>query len=126
MLRADRDLICSELRSGNYKQGRSRLEVVVGNKSYFCCLGVICHTLIPETRNFEFTHPTAAYDGSTASLPELLHSRLGTRVGFMEFSMPAWRDQGRTTYDLAVLNDDARLTLEQIADMLEYFFEVED
>jgi hypothetical protein len=128
MLRADRDRICAALRSNEYKQGEDRLERIINGVSYFCCLGVICDTFIPETRILKKDF-CAYYNGVSAALPPNLIERLGVSSCFMNFNMPAWRGSEHNVslgYDLAMLNDNAKLTFEQIADMLEYFFEVED
>ena len=36
------------LRSGQYQQGFGRLHKQLSNKSYFCCLGVLCEVAIKE------------------------------------------------------------------------------
>jgi len=129
MLRADRDRICAELRSTNEKQGEMRLERIIDGVSHFCCLGIICKLYIPEQRNYDVRYETVRYDTFSSTLPPELAAKFGDRFGFMDFNMPAWRYAGHNvslSYDLTQLNDNAGLTFSQIADMLEYFFEVED
>lgn len=132
MLRADRDLICAELRSGKRQQGHGRLERIINGVSHFCCLGVMCDIFMPEQRQLALNERYAIYADSSAMLPEELITRLNLEGGpFVGFEMPVWRGDATwgdelAQYSLTNLNDNARLTLEQIADMFEYFFEVDD
>lgn len=86
------------LRSGKYKQGKSRLRTRTG----YCCLGVLCSVL--KARNWA--------DGS-AALPRLVQQQAGLSSG-----LPEIKYKGETTH-LAYLNDGEGLDFNQIADLIE-------
>jgi hypothetical protein len=95
------------LRSGNYNQGKGRLQSEYG----YCCLGVACSVLIPEDKQ-EFNSA------------DFLHGRMPDN----QPNAPQWlkdidNDFGiKTDRTLAELNDNDGLSFNEIADVLEMVY----
>ncbi len=95
------------LRSGKYKQGRGALQ----SKKGYCCLGVLCKITIPEK------------DLSLNCEGRLLGLLPGGQGNSRE-----WTKQvniifdDKTGTDLVTLNDNKKLTFDEIADSLEAVF----
>lgn len=119
------------LRSGEYLQGRGMLrgEYAEG-EIYYCCLGVWCD-IDPATRWGAHDYAVDQHgDASVSILP------YGTAVGLFQsvdddlINNPAvpgllarnrYEGEGDVQVNLAELND-AGMTFEQIADIIDYFF----
>lgn len=115
------------LRSGKYKQAIGRLENFSGG---FCCLGVSCKILIPNSKIQSYL--------SFNSNKKIIYGTMPIE----QFDSPNWlkeisEDFGKKTYtnqkhlhsndffiekqrtEIFVMNDDYRMTFNEIADMLE-------
>jgi hypothetical protein len=110
------------LRSGDYKQGRSRLATVDGG---YCCLGVLCEVLeLPKKRvegGYEFA-------GLSCVLSYSITEPLGIdSIGSFEPDEGDERAMGVRTGEvcqaasLAMLNDSG-YSFAEIADMIEKYF----
>lgn len=92
------------LRSGTYPQGMGRLKSNTG----YCCLGVLCDTALPGTFTYEHGEWKYVVDGISSLV-----------------SFPAHRWTSVTGFPLEIhgilmwMNDDARLSFDEIADMLD-------
>lgn len=109
-----RDLIIPKwienLRSGNYKQGKFQL----CHKDRYCCLGVLCETILEFDRNFfeiEHRHESKIFDDSLAFLPERAKMLLG-----MSEEGSTFQQNGRA---LTYMNDHQHKTFKEIADYIE-------
>ena len=117
------------LRSGEYKQGRSSLNV----DDKFCCLGVLCDLAEKAgvAKSIEGDDVTR-YDGRSSYLPASVEgwagmdSDRGTLAEEVEFSRPsAYGGEEMVTgkaWSLSLLNDVARYDFNQIADVIEAQF----
>lgn len=105
------------LRSGKYKQGRGQLRSA-GNK--FCCLGVLCNLHAQE-------HPEVAkkqkspraYMGIEAFLPSEVAQWAGLSELEIKFGTVFVRNGPRKGESVINLNDDLKLSFNQIADAIE-------
>lgn len=101
------------LRSGNYQQGKARLNA----NGRLCCLGVACEVYQAEVgdlevKRFDSDDPDGSwveYDGAEAHLPYKVVEWLG-----VDDENPMLGDDTAVT-----LNDMVGLTFEQIADRIE-------
>jgi hypothetical protein len=116
------------LRSGDYKQGQTRLRRRADDDMYpngYCCLGVLCelavqHEVIPaaelsETRDYYVYDKDGPDAGNGAYLP--VRVREWAELGL---SAPMVLLPGTSKADLADLNDSG-FTFSQIADVIENF-----
>lgn len=86
------------LRSGRYEQ----TEGVLANDQGFCCLGVLMHTQgVPRCKMLNLALPNDTSKGDSWGVKQY-HIQHGKRMASM-----------------AALNDEERLTFEQIADLIE-------
>lgn len=105
------------LRSGQYKQTTQTL----ASKGCFCALGVACDLFAKEAGVEVKVKATGqSYDGSLASLPLKLQEYLELN-GWGGFKEPI-RIKDRDRYDVVALNDEAKLTFPEIADIIEKQF----
>jgi hypothetical protein len=106
----------NRLRSGRYRQGKSRLQTLDGR---YCCLGVLCE-LAREREVIEFAptcehgpnlyHPAGNHLlGSTTSLPDAVRVWAGLTA-----NDPVIGDN-----ELSSWNDDRNATFGEIADLIE-------
>lgn len=106
------------LRSGEYGQTTGYLELTIGNSTRpvgFCCLGVACASLpIPRIEDLIGYARYGVNETSFTSLPVEASSLLGLVTG-----SPQVRCFDGTWEYLSDLNDQLRLTFEQIADLIE-------
>lgn len=102
------------LRSGKYKQGTCALR----RCDMFCCLGVRCD--IENSTKWVENAGEYKWDGEGGYLPMELRKKDGFKSenGYIPF---VCRDHTHTS--LAYLNDDG-FTFDQIADLIECFWEV--
>lgn len=107
------------LRSGQYKQGRFRLE----RDGRFCCLGVLCHVLHQRPELGVEMHRSEGLDGAAYSTPISAEC-----MGMMPFSgaaselglsvlMPGGRRAVES--ELVALNDDRQASFAEIAQFIE-------
>jgi hypothetical protein len=99
------------LRSGDYKQGRSRLR---DENNRFCCLGVLCNIYAQQNPEFAANQKyTFAYDGLS---------------GFPSYTVREWaglKDEDPTVYvngietSLSIVNDMHNFNFKQIARLIE-------
>jgi hypothetical protein len=102
------------LRSGKYKQGN---QVLKSKSGHFCCLGVLCDISgLSEWKLEGKDSPFEIYFNSNALLPEPVRTWAGLYNIFGRFHTNAPLES------LATLNDDG-LPFEQIADLIEEFWE---
>jgi hypothetical protein len=120
------------LRSGEYKQGRGKLENIErGKNSSYCCLGVLCKIMNTRRRvaiNPSFTYASFGEKGeATASvLPTSvvrltgMHSKDGVLMTKRQ-RLSGGRHREATILDLVALNDNAayRYTFDEIADCID-------
>jgi hypothetical protein len=102
------------LRSGEYKQGRSYLGQRLDDEMYYCCLGVLCEVTkerlgIQAEEVSEVVH----YQSRNAYPPY----RVMDFAGLIGLNVLINGEE----HSFADLNDHARLTFDQIADLIEYF-----
>lgn len=120
----------SALRSGEYEQGIAALRS--GNK--FCCLGVLCDIAIKQfDLDVEVEHkegcsdPTCCnsfeYDGEGSFLPPSVQdwAEMPDKIGKLETPVDFSGATGGRLFSLYAAND-AGLTFEQIADIIEEQF----
>jgi hypothetical protein len=106
------------LRSGKYKQGRTRLRTA---NDEFCCLGVLCEVMNAERVQTTFDDQPYLYlYGSSAKSASFLPKELADAAGIDGYGSIGKEIDGRWT--LAGLNDHAGYTFEQIADVIEEHF----
>lgn len=97
------------LRSGKYDQGKHSLK----KKDDFCCLGVLCDISEVNCWSKITKDGLFAYDNDTAVLPKSVIDWAG-----LEDRVPSVEYCGKQ-YNLVELNDEAGLTFEEIADIIE-------
>jgi hypothetical protein len=109
------------LRSGQYQQGAYSLN----RENRFCCFGVLCE-LYMDDHQYEREHLSedsgrVGYYGNydLPQNPILNWAELSDQYGELP-GMPNERDTDHAPY-LTNLNDDAGLTFDQIADLIERF-----
>lgn len=105
------------LRSGKIPQGRERLG---GSNGERCCLGVLCDIAVrnevippPVENNFG----DLVYDGAEHYLPESVREWAGLSTEYRDHRQKV--NYGGTIESLDALNDDYRLTFDEIADLIE-------
>ena len=101
----NRQVWVAALRSGEYQQGTGYL-----NSGDFCCLGVLCEVL-GVAKRLNDTEEITMYEGCAATAPKQAVEATGllTGVGQRNNGVPS----------LAELNDEHKLTFEQIANVIE-------
>lgn len=111
------------LRSGKFKQGRSRLQDSEGN---YCCLGVLCEIAPPEVPKER--DPSGRLRGTLldAQRPVMDWASLNGDGGDFSKSLSIPKDCAcgdpkcvQSLSSLVALNDNAKMTFEQIADFIE-------
>lgn len=129
------------LRSGKYKQGYGQLKLECDESTSYCCLGVLCEVMglvqINENMNCTKETKTFLYQGeqSYAALPfgngDLLPKE-GASIFTNDAALPhkdLWNEEQTTKYghltrmSLTRLNDSSKYTFNDIADIIETFFE---
>ena len=112
------------LRSGKYKQGLSRLHTVIDGESKFCCLGVACDLYREEVGGGWAVLPY--FGRPSTSRVFFVNAETESFGGYLPPSVTKWlglRYNDGTTYEnvtaLPRLNDDDKLTFEEIADFIE-------
>lgn len=108
------DLWVKALRSGEYKQGKYRLE----HNGRFCCLGILCKLAGPEIAPRSETALQAVYyDGQTSSLPDSVMewSGMSTREGGLPPSADGW--------PFLSVHNDSGTPFPEIADLIEKHWE---
>lgn len=97
------------LRGGKYKQTRETLQ----NQNGFCCLGVLCKTVIPK-RKLVFN----SYGHLRGGVPDI----------YTQPNVPLWVENindvisSLNLHSLSALNDSFKLSFDEIADFLELTF----
>lgn len=118
------------LRSGEYHQGRGALvrEGFEAQSLNYCCLGVLCELspvvelvvqTIPDEDSYFRYRSTANHldtDGSVLPLAARFWAELDDEGGELPIV-----DRTGYNVNLPILNDDAKLSFDQIADVIEYF-----
>lgn len=114
------------LRSGEYKQTTGMLNK---NNESVCCLGVLCELwrqeqLIPmkwETHSSD--NNSMGLFGEAAVVPTQISKEIVmySSIGCIDLPYPA-RDNEKKEIKLIDLNDKAKLTFPQIADVIAYFW----
>lgn len=102
------------LRSGKYKQGTGRLR---DGNDQFCCLGVLCDLLAPdswEEENDRAGEWTMGYDSSL--LPD--HIRTASEMKTADGTIGDTIVPGLATC-LVAINDEGRFGFNEIADIIE-------
>lgn len=100
------------LRSGEYKQYIGALQTSKG----YCCLGVACRALIPKSKLYLYTEEHEKESFLEGILPE------------QQPNAPKWLKYinddfySITRKKLTVLNDEKKLTFDEIADLLELVY----
>ena len=107
--KANRDKWVAALRSGEFKQGREVLRNVEADK--YCCLGVACALAIREGVESEW--PDDGGYSWDEELPYAVRDWLGLKTGAGDLA------EGDRYNHLIALNDDARYTFTQIADVID-------
>lgn len=104
------------LRSGNYKQGKSKLR---NADNTFCCLGVLCDVVNPKPWQ-QYSDNSWSYQSNVEILPSDLYLAAGiTCTGDLKKLVHV----GSTTYlTLAQMNDSGNFSFQQIADIIEEQF----
>ena len=97
------------LRSGKYKQGTRTLLSVFGHVKSYCCLGVLCDVIDPKSWDIY-----EMWRGKNGTLPIGV---LNTTNGHFHCDY-----KGQST-SLIDLNDKYGLTFDQIAGVIEYYWE---
>lgn len=109
MTATNKKIWCSALRSGEYKQGQSRLIRDRGARGYeYCCLGVAIEELVDgewEVNERIYGPPTLHFDGKVTRLSDRIMNQLGL--------------SNTAQHQLINMNDRDRLTFPQIADRIE-------
>lgn len=113
-----KELWLAALRSGEYKQGTGALKREAGGGYEYCCLGVLCQL----AADHGITRETGSLEG---------YMRFGGNVSYLPEKVSAWagvESRGRLprivegSPRLIELNDRARYSFEQIADVIEEQF----
>jgi hypothetical protein len=118
-----RDLWVAALRSGRYKQTSSKLTRLDedGQPRACCCLGVLCEVALEagvELDLFRSEYGTRYYDREDNFLPTRLLEWAG--LGAVDPEVTRTRVDGtEVTSSLSFLNDEVRLSFEQIAELVE-------
>lgn len=114
------------LRSGEYTQGRNKLEKIVDGATRHCCLGVACRVALANGVEMNITpfvdsgsdaSTKTAFDDDTAFLPVKVIDWLGL-IG-IDANNPTLITAEGTENTATVLNDEGLFTFEQIADCFE-------
>ena len=92
------------LRSGKYKQGRSRLK---DNENHYCCLGVLCDIRAKEFNTVFNSDESKDFPGSIVM----------DWAGLKHKNPNVMFDGSKT--DIATLNDDKHLSFKEIANIIE-------
>lgn len=115
------------LRSGEYRQGRSRLAKRTKKGNFkFCCLGVLCDVVGVKGEPNQITDEIEfGFDGETMTLPDLVWKGLGLTDPDIDIPVGQTRDMAErqltvSSVSLATLNDDG-FTFPQIADLIDHF-----
>lgn len=116
------------LRSGDYKQTKEYLSIIVDDAQHFCCMGVACHLgKIPTLEHNIYSLPDGTYitygedeyDNDEAmsetTLPTIGQQWLGVTSSDPEVNLPSGSES------LATLNDSRGWSFEQIADAVEQY-----
>lgn len=98
------------LRSGDYKQGRSRLRNSYDNK--FCCLGVLCNLHAQMHPDIAAKQTSSAmYFGEDCYLPKKVK----------QWAQLFERNPSVNSSSLVELNDENRMSFSDIADVIERY-----
>lgn len=103
------------LRSGEYRQGRGLLCALHKEGASYCCLGVACEFYRQENPGF-YTEDSAARGRRTYGLNRNVVVLPSEVVDWLGLSNSLGAHAGN---DLVAANDSRRLTLAQIADLIE-------
>lgn len=124
-----KELWISALRSGDYKQGRGVLKNTVNGVDKYCCLGVLCELAVKaQIVNAEpsLANSKVTLFGSESGYPSevLLPFEVSSWAGLDSTSGRMYPPEpyGLAGSSLTTLNDEARLTFEEIADVIERRF----
>lgn len=106
------------LRSGRYQQGRGSLH---GTPQEFCCLGVACDIYRQETGNGEWQSPFEFEEDDTYFMldGQLYQSLPPTKVDDYFGIDPIYHKPEFDLPKFITMNDEDKLTFEQIADVIE-------
>lgn len=112
MTREQADKWIAALRSGKYKQTTG----VLRNDNGYCCLGVLCN-IVDNSKWYKSVDSGAYFfDGQFEVLPGSIKDETGIKNNtgtFLVYGVPI---------SLSSLNDEG-LTFDQIADLIDYFYE---
>jgi hypothetical protein len=121
------------LRGGDYRQGQNALRkssnLYPGDKDY-CCLGVLCEISgtgeWDEEGYYRVQRPMSGLISRSKNfLPTALLNNLGLEFNNGKFCIGEKYSKYNIYFSLAELND-AGFTFNQIADVIEYFFDVDE
>lgn len=119
------------LRSGEFQQGRNKLEKSVDGVVLHCCLGVACRVALADGVELEvilgadtYTQDSVtSFHGNSSFMPQRVSKWLGLVV--RDYSNCGWQenpglfaDDG-LEYTASILNDEKGFTFDQIADCFE-------
>jgi hypothetical protein len=112
------------LRSGDYAQGKGKLERVVDGQSKYCCLGVLCDLAVKAgitTRTDPITNGTLAHYGEMFDNfpPQVVVEWAGIGTSNPNVLIPEREGELSRATNLAELNDEKNYTFSQIADVIE-------
>lgn len=130
MKRAERDNWTKALRSGEYIQGKKKLQIVDNGIVKHCCLGVLCViNKIEAERGLDDPRygDGIIYNflGSSITITARARDIVGLPDSDPYISIPGKVLDGCWRISCAGMNDSG-FTFNQIADMIDYFLEVED
>jgi hypothetical protein len=106
------------LRSGNYAQTMHKLRDDDG----FCCLGVMCDVFMRETGQgkWEDTAYRLVFELDSVAKESLPQAQVLEWFGFFEAYTELPTDAGLCNIEFVTLNDDLKLSFGQIADLIEW------
>lgn len=121
------------LRSGEFQQGRNKLEKNVDGVVVHCCLGVACRVALANGVEMEITSKPDAFTrdaitsfhGNSSFMPPKVSQWLGLAGSGSDYDKTGWPEnpalvaEDGVEYSASVLNDERLYTFDQIADAFE-------
>ena len=125
------ELWVKALRSGEYEQGRGYLQ----HDGKFCCLGVLCEVMIDSDMPLDRQGHYNIINGEKHKIMHYGSVELGRdQSATLPIEVMKWSDWSLSSINgairfgdeittLTALNDSGEFTFNQIADVIEYFYE---
>ena len=108
------------LRSGELKQGRGQLKMIVGGEAEYCCLGVLCEVYVRTNKvNWEQSGYCCSLYGATGLLPYEVCEWSGLDESNPIIDNPIKDRPSILTENLTGLNDEFKLSFKEIANLIE-------